>query len=76
MSQQYKRVNMTEVVQCVDVMTPDVWHDSDYIASRVGMDWRRVIFALLRAESKGLVTVERPDYRMRNERNMYRRVER
>lgn len=74
MSQQYKRVNMTEVMQCVDAMTPGVWHDSDYITSKVPMDWRRVIFALLRAESKGLVEIYRPDYRMRNERNMYRRV--
>ena len=74
MSQQYKRVNMSEVTRCLDVMTPGVWHDSDYITSAVGMDWRRVIFALLKAEQKGLITVSRPDYRMRNERNMYRRV--
>lgn len=51
---------MTEVMQCVNVMTPGVWHDSDYIASRVTMDWRRVIFALLRAEQKGLISVDRP----------------
>lgn len=67
---------MSEVMQCVDAMTPGIWHDSDYIASKVTMDWRRVIFALLKAESKGLIEIERPSCRMCNERNMYRRVER
>jgi len=76
MSQQYRRVNMAEVMKCVNVMTPGVWHDSDCIASRVTMDRRRVVFALLRAEQKGLISVDRPDYRMRKERNLYRRVER
>ena len=75
MSQQYRRVNMAEVQRVLDAMQPGGAYTSDYLADATGMEWRRVIFALLKAEDKGLVEVERPDvYRVEKERNIYRRV--
>ena len=75
MSQQYKRVNMTEVNRVLDAMNPGGAYTSDYLADVTGMDWRRVIFALLKAEDKGLVEVTRPGvYRTEKERNLYWKV--
>ena len=75
MSQQYKRVNMAEVNRVLDAMEKGGDYTSDYLADVTGMDWRRVIFALLKAEDKGLVEVKRPDvYRMSQSRNLYRKV--
>ena len=75
MSQQYRRVNMAEVHQVLDWMRPGVGYTSDYLADATGMDWRRVVFALLRAEDKGLVEVTRPGvYRAKKERNLYWKV--
>ena len=75
MSQQYRRVNMTEMNRVLDAMNPGEAYTSDYLADVTGMDWRRVIFALLKAEDKGLIEVTRPDvYRMRQSRNLYWKV--
>ena len=75
MSQQYRRVNMSEVRQVLDWMRPGVGYTSDYLADATGMDWRRVVFALLRAEDKGLIEVTRPSvYRAKKERNLYWRL--
>ena len=75
MSQQYRRVNMAEVQRVLDAMQPGGAYTSDYLADVTGMDWRRVIFALLKAEDKGLVEVTRPGvYRAEKERNLYRKV--
>ena len=75
MSQQYRRVNMTEVNRVLDAMQPGGAYTSDYLADVTGMDWRRVIFALLKAEDKGLVEVTRPGvYRAEKERNLYWKV--
>ena len=75
MSQQYRRVNMAEVQRVLDAMQPGGAYTSDYLADAIGMDWRRVIFALLKAEDKGLIEVTRPGvYRAEKERNLYRRV--
>ena len=75
MSQQYRRVNMTEVNRVLDAMEKGGAYTSDYLADVTGMDWRRVIFALLKAEDKGLIEVTRPDvYRMRQSRNLYWKV--
>ena len=77
MSQQYKRVNMAEVQRVLDAMQPDGAYTSDYLADATGMDWRRVIFALLKAEDKGLIEVKRPPaYRAKwaGERNLYWKV--
>ena len=75
MSQQYKRVNMAEVQRVLDAMQPGGAYTSDYLADVTGMDWRRVIFALLKAEDKGLVEVTRPGvYRAKKERNLYWKV--
>ena len=75
MSQQYRRVNMTEVNRVLDAMNPGGAYTSDYLADATGMDWRRVIFALLKAEDKGLVEVTRPGvYRAEKERNLYWKV--
>lgn len=75
MSQQYRRVNMAEVQRVLDAMNPDEAYTSDYLADVTGMDWRRVIFALLKAEDKGLVEVTRPGvYRAEKERNLYWKV--
>ena len=75
MSQQYRRVNMTEVNRVLDAMQPGGAYTSDYLADATGMDWRRVIFALLKAEDKGLVEVTRPGvYRAEKERNLYWKV--
>ena len=48
MSQQYRRVNMAEVNRVLDAMQPGGAYTSDYLADVTGMDWRRVIFALLK----------------------------
>lgn len=75
MSQQYRRVNMAEVQRVLDAMNPGEACTSDYLADATGMEWRRVIFALLKAEDKGLIEVKRPDvYRMSQSRNLYRKV--
>ena len=75
MSQQYRRVNMAEVQRVLDAMNPGGAYTSDYLADVTGMDWRRVIFALLKAEDKGLVEVTRPGvYRAEKERNLYWKV--
>ena len=75
MSQQYRRVNMAEVQRVLDAMQPGGAYTSDYLADVTGMDWRRVIFALLKAEDKGLVEVTRPGvYRAEKERNLYWKV--
>ena len=75
MSQQYRRVNMAEVRRVLDAMQPGGAYTSDYLADVTGMDWRRVIFALLKAEDKGLVEVTRPGvYRAEKERNLYWKV--
>ena len=77
MSQQYRRVNMSEVQRVLDAMQPGGAYTSDYLADVTGMDWRRVIFALLKAEDKGLIEVKRPDvYRMSQSRNLYWKVTR
>ncbi len=75
MSQQYRRVNMTEVKRVLDLMNPGEGYTSDYLADKSGMDWRRVIFALLKAEDKGLIEVTRPtEPRAEKERNLYWKV--
>ena len=75
MSQQYRRVNMTEMNRVLDAMQPGGAYTSDYLADVTGMDWRRVIFALLKAEEKGLIEVKRPGtYRTQKERNLYWKV--
>ena len=75
MSQQYRRVNMTEVTRVLDAMEPGTAYTSDYLTEVTGMKWRRVIFALLRAEEQGLIEVKRPGaYRAKRERNLYWKV--
>ena len=75
MSQQYRRVNMTEMNRVLDAMQPGGAYTSDYLADVTGMNWRRVIFALLKAEEQGLIEVKRPGtYRTQKERNLYWRV--
>ena len=75
MSQQYRRVNMAEINRVLDAMEKGGAYTSDYLADVTGMDWRRVIFALLKAEEKGLIEVKRPGtYRTQKERNLYWKV--
>ena len=66
---------MTEVARVLDAMSPGEGYTSDYLADATGMDWRHVVFVLLRAEDKGLVEVTRPGiYRAKKERNLYWKV--
>lgn len=75
MSQQYRRVNMSEVQCVLDLMVPGEGYTSDYLSDKSGMNWRRTIFALLKAEEKGLIEVTRPaEPRAERERNLYWRV--
>lgn len=75
MSQPYRRVNMTEVNRVLDAMNPGEAYTSEYLAEVTGMEWRRVIFALLKAEDKGLIEVKRPGvYRAKKEMNLYWKV--
>ena len=74
MSQQYRRVNLSEMNRCLEVMEPGKDYTSDLIAELAEMEWMRTCFAMRRAESKGLVLIYRPKYRLRNDRNIYRRV--
>ena len=75
MSQQYRRVNMAEINRVLDAMEKGGAYTSDYLADVTGMNWRRVIFALLKAEEKGLIEVKRPGtYRTQKERNLYWKV--
>lgn len=76
MSQQYKRVSMEEVTTVLDAMDPRKGYTSDYLANVTGMPWRRVTYALVRAEKKGLVEVIRPSpqAKQKGDRNIYWRV--
>lgn len=69
-----RRINQAEMNRCLEVMEPGKDYTSHLIAELAEMEWMRACFALRRAESKGLILVYRPEYRVRNERNIYRRV--